>query len=221
LRKKTKDIFQPKSTRVVRVLLTRPGTRWRILNLAKEAEVSLGWAHAVVATLQEQHYVVRDSEYRVTVTDPVRLLKRWAAFHDFLSRNTFETFQVFAKDADDLVARAGLIGVSYAITGLAGAWLVTPHVRPASLDVYVTNKQQMSEISKAMDLHPVEKGGNVRLILPYDGGVFYGSRIVDHLKVVSNVQLYVDLVNYPGRGEEASARLLGMIQDEWSKALTE
>jgi len=188
--------------------------------LAKEAEVSLGWAHAVVATLQEQHCVVRDSEYRVTVTDPVRLLKRWAAFHDFLSRNTFETFQVFAKDADDLVARAGLIGVSYAITGLAGAWLVAPHVRPATLDIYVTNPQQTSEISKAMDLHPVEKGGNVRLILPYDGGVFYGSRIVDHLKVVSNVQLYVDLVNYPGRGEEASARLLGMIQDEWSKALT-
>ena len=175
----------------------------------------------MVATLQEQHYVVRDSEYRVTLTDPVRLLKRWAAFHDYLSRNTFETFQVFAKDADDLVARARLIDASYAITGLAGAWLVAPHVRPATLDVYVTNKQRMSEISKAMDLHPVEKGGNVRLILPYDSGVFYDSRTIDHLEVVSNVQLYVDLVNYPGRGEEASAQLLGMIEDEWRKALTE
>jgi hypothetical protein len=92
----------------------------------------------VVATLQEQRYVVRDSEYRVTVADPARLLKRWAAFHDFLSQNKFETFQVFAEDADDLVARARLIDVSYAITGLAGAWLAAPHVRPATLDVYVT-----------------------------------------------------------------------------------
>ena len=221
MRKKTRDIFQPKASRVIRVLLVHPRIRWRILSLAKEAQVSLGWAHAVVATLQEQRYVVRDSEYRVTVADPARLLKRWAAFHDFLSQNKFETFQVFAEDADDLVARARLIDVSYAITGLAGAWLAAPHVRPATLDVYVTDKQQMSEVSKAMDLHPVEKGGNVRLVLPYDSGVFYGSRIIDHLKVVSNVQLYVDLVNYPARGEEASAQLLGMIQDEWSKALTE
>lgn len=181
--------------------------------------MSLGWAHAVVTTLQEQGYIVRDASYRVTVVDPARLLRRWGAFHDFLSENEFETFQIFARDADELLTRARPIDSSYALTGLAGAWLVVPRVRPTTLDIYIANKRQTTEIRKAMELHSVEKGGNVRLIIPYDGGVFYGSRIVDGIKVVSNVQLYVDLVNYPARGEEASVELLRSIQDEWSKAL--
>jgi hypothetical protein len=72
-----------------------------------------------------------------------------------------------------------------------------------------------------MELRPVEKGGNVRLVLPKDSGVFYGAKVFDSVKIVSNVQLYVDLVNYPARGEEASVELLRLIQEDWSKALTE
>jgi hypothetical protein len=219
LTKRTKDIFQPRSSRVIRVLLTNPGKRWRILALAKEATVSLGWAHTVVTTLQAQGYIVRDESYQVNLVDPARLLRRWAAAHDFLTENRFEEFQTFERDLDSLLKRVKGLGVSYALTSLTGAWLVAPHVRPSTLDMYVLSKEHVKEIARVVDLRLVEKGGNVRLFSPYDVGVFYGSRAVDGINVVSNVQLYVDLVNYPARGEEASAILLKLIQDEWSKAL--
>ena len=217
--KRIKDIFQPKSIRVIRVLLTHPGKRWRILALAKEAEVSLGWTHAVIATLQAQAYIVRDENYRVSVVDPARLLRRWAAAHDFSTTNKFDEFQTFEQDLDRLLSRIKSLSVSYALTSLAGAWLIAPNVRPVTLDMYVLDGAQMSEVVRAVELRPVEKGGNVRLVSPYDVGVFYGLRAMNGVNVVSNIQLYVDLVNYPARGEEASTALLRLIEDEWSKAL--
>ena len=204
---------------MLRVLLTHPENRWRILTLAKEAGVSLGWTYYVIATLQAQGYVVRDESYRVSVVDPARLLRRWAAAHDFSTANMLDEFQTFEQDLDHLLNRVKSLTVSYAVTALAGAWLVAPHVRPMTLDMYVLGKEQTSEIARVMELRPVEKGGNVRLVSPYDAGVFYGLRAVDGVKVASNVQLYVDLVNYPARGEEASTALLRLIEDEWSKAL--
>ena len=199
--------------------MTHLGNRWRILTLAKEAGVSLGWTYYVIATLQAEGYVVRDESYRIRVVDPARLLRRWAATHDFLTANKFDEFQTFEQDLDRLLSQIQSLTVSYALTGLAGAWLVAPYVRPVTLDMYVLDKEQTREIARVMELRPVEKGGNVRLVSPYDAGVFYGLRAVDGAKVVSNVQLYVDLVNYPARGEEASTALLRLIEDEWSKVL--
>jgi len=38
---------------------------------------------------------------------------------------------------------------------------------------------------------------------------------VEDVKVVSNVQLFVDLYNFPARGEEAASRLLEVVLREW------
>ena len=173
----------------------------------------------MIAALQAQGHIVRDESYRVNLVDPTRLLKRWAASHDFLTKNRFEEFQTFERDLDSLLKRVRSLSVPYALTGLIGAWLVAPHVRPTTLDMYLLNRERVKEITEALDFRLVESGGNVRLFSPYDVGVFYGSRTVDGIKIVSNVQLYVDLFNYPARGEEASTVLLRLIEDEWSKAL--
>jgi len=53
------------------------------------------------------------------------------------------------------------------------------------------------------------------MILPCDEGVFYGVSQVAGVNVVSKVQLYVDLLNYPARGEEAAERILSALEKEW------
>ena len=48
----------------------------------------------------------------------------------------------------------------------------------------------------------MESGANVYLLKPYDMGVFQDIQTINELKVVSNIQLYLDLYNYPKRGRE-------------------
>ena len=106
--------------------------------------------------------------------------------------------------------------VEYALTGLAGANLVTPYVRPTNIHFYIKVRDEAVNIANQLDLRPTEKGGNVSMVLPYDDGVFYGLTKVGEINVVSKVQLYVDLFNYPARGEEAASALLESIEKEWS-----
>lgn len=47
-------------------------------------------------------------------------------------------------------------------------------------------------------------GPNVTLLEPYDEGVLYGMQEIDGTNVVSDIQLYLDLKSYKGRGEEAA-----------------
>ena len=53
------------------------------------------------------------------------------------------------------------------------------------------------------------------MIMLYDEGVFYGVNQVDGVNVVSKVQLYIDLFNYPARGEEAAEIVLRALEKEW------
>jgi len=65
---------------------------------------------------------------------------------------------------------------------------------------------------------PVEKSGNVKFAIAESPGVFYGAKEIDGVRVVSDVQLYVDLLNYPARGEEAAQAVLKVIEKRWKQA---
>jgi len=67
---------------------------------------------------------------------------------------------------------------------------------------------------------PVESNGNVRFAIARSNGVFYGSRAVNGINVVSNIQLYLDLLNYPARGEEAANELFNVIEKDWKKGIS-
>jgi hypothetical protein len=63
----------------------------------------------------------------------------------------------------------------------------------------------------ALSRKEVPSGANVTLLSPYDDGVFYGAAEVDGLRIASPVQVYLDLVGYRGRGEEAATFLLEQV----------
>jgi len=48
-----------------------------------------------------------------------------------------------------------------------------------------------------------------------DEGVFYGVTQVGGVNIVSKVQLYIDLFNYPARGEEAAEIVLKTLEKKW------
>ncbi len=54
------------------------------------------------------------------------------------------------------------------------------------------------------------------LLTPYDDGVFYATRDCEGIRVVSPIQLYLDLHSFRGRGEEAAKVLLDeVIAPQW------
>ena len=93
---------------------------------------------------------------------------------------------------------------------------MAPYVRPTTIHFYIKNRNKADDIVRRLNLRPTEKGGNVSMVLPYDEGVFYCATKVNGVNVVSKVQLYVDLFNYPARGEEAAEAMLRTLEKEWS-----
>jgi len=227
--RKVSNIFEPKATRVLRALLTDPKRELTIRGIAEEVGISVGYTHAVVSTFIDLGYVARTETYKIKTVNPVVSLRRWAAYHQYDKVNTFLEYHTFEREIDRFIHQLSTISnTSYALTALAGAFLIAPHVRPVEVHMYVHSKEDATAIAKALSLQLTPRGGNVKLIIPYDEGVFYGQqkvnfRISDQLvaevNVVSNVQLFVDLYNYPARGLEAAEHMYERIIERWGKAL--
>ncbi|GAJ16641.1 unnamed protein product, partial [marine sediment metagenome] len=91
---------------------------------------------------------------------------------------------------------------------------VAPFARYSRGFVYVAKRIQ--EVAKSVGLKEVSSGPNLSILEPYDQGVFYGSRAIGRLSVACDIQLYLDLVGYRGRGEESANFLLKQrIEPRW------
>jgi len=227
--RKVSNIFEPKATRVLRVLLNNPKREWTIRGLAGEARISVGYAHAVVSTLIDLAYVARSETYKIKTVNPIVLLRRWAAYHQYDKTNTFLEYYTSEREIDRFVRQLSSVkSTSYALTALVGAFLIAPHVRPVDVHMYVNRKEDATAIAKAFSLQPIPREGNIKFVIPYDEGIFYNQQgvnvrvsdqVIGLVNIVSNIQLFVDLYNYPARGLEAAEHLYERIVEKWGKAL--
>ena len=72
-----------------------------------------------------------------------------------------------------------------------------------------------------MVLKKVDSGANVGFFIPYDDGAFYGTRKLSGVQVASAVQVYLDVRNFRGRGEEAAEVFLDhVIRQAWEPKRT-
>lgn len=202
-RRGAKQLFAPKATRVVRDLLVNWEEPSRITDLANRCDMSPGGVHWVVSLLQDKGFAERDENKRVVLTGPGELLDAWAEAWS-MDRNRPRVFFSLERTPESLMrsvadAARGK-GTPYAFTLLAGASKVAPYVRFEDVWVYVS--EDKNAWGRDLDLRPVDGGGNLVLLDPYDEGVLSHLQEVDGMRVVSNVQLYVDLYNHPGRGRE-------------------
>lgn len=213
--RKLKSIYQPVSSRVLRVLLANPAKAWKIQPLSNEAGVSLGQIANVKQALKDREWIA-ESPDGFMLTNPGELLTDWAANYDF-RKNTFKSFYTMesAAGAEQKIADAcRKLGVLYALTTFSGAARLAPNVRYKRSDIYVAD--QIEAVAKAAGLKPVETGSNVRLLTPYDEGVFYNAGAKNGLRVACPVQVYLDVRSQTGRGEEAAESILNeVIRNAW------
>jgi hypothetical protein len=203
-----KALFAPRATRVVRALLVDPQHVWRLEELAKTADVSLGHAHNVVKRLEQLSWVDRGEHQRIQLTRPGDLLDGWVDSYSY-RLNRMETYfspeRVTRRLVGDIARAAHAESRRYAFTLHSGAALVAPNVRLPSIHCYLEGHPD--PIARTLGLRPGEGEGNVYLMTPYDEGVFHAPMEKGGVPVVSLPQLYADLYHYERRGREQAAYL--------------
>lgn len=214
-RRDLRSLYSPKSSRVLRVLLANPGEGWKVQELAKESEVSLGLASSVKKLLEDREWV-RKTEDGLALIEPEKLLAEWAENYSF-RKNEVRDFYSLKPVADleaDLATACRERKVPYALTGFSAAARLAPMVRSPRAMAYV--KKPLDEVIGSLGLKEVTSGANVTLLEPYDEGVFYGAEEEEGIRLASPVQVYLDLKGFRGRGEEAAGKLLDeVIRPQW------
>jgi hypothetical protein len=206
-RRPLRSLYAAKAGRLLRVLLEKPKRAWTLQALADEGGVSLGLAFKVKKRLLDFEFVAAGNE-GLTLTRPEDLLRQWAANYSFAKNRVFECYAQGepARLEAALANECRKADIRYAFTLFSGAARAAPYARYLKGAAYVT--EDPSEIARKLGWKPVSTGANFSLLRPYDEGVFYGARKIQGDSVVSDVQLYLDLMGSRTRGEEVATFLL-------------
>ncbi|MBI1847014.1 MAG: hypothetical protein HY294_02295 [Candidatus Rokubacteria bacterium] len=204
-----RSLFAPRATRVVRVLLADPARAWRLEELGKAADVSLGHSHNVVKRLEELAWVERDDHQRIRLTKAADLLEAWCESYSYRENEILSYVvpeRLTRKFLTELARAAAAEGRRYAFTLNAGLSLVAPTLRIPAVHCYLEGDP--APVAAALGARrATEADGTLHLLAPYDPGVFHGLLEKGGLKVVCLPQLYADLARYERRGAEQAQHL--------------
>lgn len=201
------SIYSPKSERILRVLLVYPYRTWKAIDLAEEAQVSLGMITQVSKKLIEEEWLKKTSR-GITLTKPEKLLEDWTknytvkrnVLYNYYSLKPIQVIEL------ELAETCEKMNISYAFTGFSAGNRLAPLVKGQRVMIYVS--RDIDVLANNLGLKPVESGANIILIQPYDDGVLWNAESVGNLRVAEPIQVYLDLKQYPGRGEEAADFLI-------------
>lgn len=202
--------FSDKASLVVRSLIDSPQGRG-IRDLAAELELTPGYVSKVVKQLRRSGYI-SDSSGGVSLRHVGELLDDWV--HAYRGREPALTASFFvpASSAEELLRQLSRSEVAdgerYALTGQAGGHLVAPHAEFDRVDVYVREERDARLVAEPLGARPADRGANLRIMIPYYRvSAFFECQRVQQLQVVSDLQLYLDLYDFPVRGREQAEHL--------------
>ncbi len=216
---KGKNIFTDKATLVVRKMLSNPYRKWVIRDFTGSSGVSLGMAQGVIAAMAEKGYIERakrgpDSYAFLSNID--ELIGDWLAEYRF---ELNETDIYYSPDKNILSKlKTCLNDKQYALTLHSGANLITSFVVTDNVYLYFQSpdrEKDILEMRQQLNLKELVSGGNIYIIRPYyKNSVFYGMEKIKGYKVVSNLQLYLDLYGFNPRGREHAEYLKNRIKEK-------
>jgi hypothetical protein len=228
------NAFSGRSSRVLRVLLEKPKV-WSLTDIAKElaAEadrvekiyrqpinfvVSQGLISKVLSSLEEQLWIRRQGS-AVMVPEPRRLLVEWAEKYKeryrWRLRSSFEVPNPFGDSVSRISEQLQeQVGAAYAFTAAAAASVIAPFIELDRVDIFLGGSETGARLRKLAESEST--GPKLRLIYPYDTGVFLYCRREGGVPIVSNLQAYLDLYARGGRDlKQADYLLSNTIEPRW------
>jgi hypothetical protein len=209
-----RSIFSKKATRILRAMLTNPKRQWQVQELAKEANVSLGLAYKVKERLLDLEYA-KEPGRRISLMRPQEFLTEWAENYSFRKNKIYDFYGPPVRITEIKLSKyCKAKTITYALALFSGAARVAPYTRYTRGFAYINDG--IKDIAQIVGLKEVDSGANFTLMKPYDEGVYLGAQKVQGVMVVSDIQLYLDLKSYKGRGEDAAQFLLEQkIKPQW------
>ena len=203
--------FTLKSSRVVRVMLSHREQEWTQAALETRTRISRALVSLTLADLTERELVEqtragnRHAAAFYRVRDFSRLLDAWSAADRWPKRTSIRQYSVLAGNLAELAetARDALGAENVFFTHWFAAHLRHPHTTPPLVSAYLKTRPPQ-EITWARQ---VDNGGNLWLITPKDEGVFQETQTAGGFKLVSDIQIYLDLLPVGQRGPEQARAL--------------
>lgn len=216
---KGKNIFADKATIILRKMLSNPEKEWVTRDFTGVGGVSLGMAQGVLETMERKGYierVKRGPDSYALLTNRDELISDWVTEYRF-ELNNVDTYYSPGKNILSKL-KGYLKNKPYALTLHSGANLMTSFVAIDQVYLYFYPEDRdkgILELRQQLDLKKLVRGGNVHIIRPYYKiSAFYGFQTIKGYKIVSNLQLYLDLYNFMPRGREHAQYLKEYLQEK-------
>jgi hypothetical protein len=205
------DLFSPKASRIVHRFLTNRDVEFTQDELTAQTQVSRALVSQVLKQLVSERLVKqlnqgnRKVAARYQLINFDRLLDLWVSEDKWLKRVKIYQFSVLGNDPDVSARKLQeCIGAeNLAFTQWIAAWQRHPYTTPVTVSAYLKKPELLS----AAPGRPVQSGGNVWLIVPKDEGVWQNSQEAKGLPLVSDIQIYLDLLQVGLRGPDAADEL--------------
>jgi hypothetical protein len=209
-RRELREIFAPKASRVLRVLLKDRDRSWRVTELAQSAGVSLGQTSNVRRALIDREWADTDSS-GVRVKNPTALLNAWRGEYQapVLHETQYYTL-LHGKPLEDAIRTAFAtpsIDRHLLLASFSAAQWLAPFGRVPGHFFYADTSGEAA-LKTALQLDSVARGANIVVRRPKDNGVFIDRRQpAPGLWTTGPVQTYLDLAVAGDRGQEAADHL--------------
>ncbi len=210
------SIFKDKATLILRVMMAEPDKKWVTRELARKTQVSLGLVSRILSLLELGGYALRTGRGANAYTKLANrddLLDAWTKNYDF-SLNRTKLFYCPDGNIFELITsffKTNNLSNHYAVTLHTGANLITSYMLTDSTYLYLNHpnfEEIIFNMADRLGLKKLVRGGNVFISYPYyKNSVFHGTRTIKGVKVVSNLQLFLDLFNFYPRGQEHALKL--------------
>lgn len=202
------DVFQPKSSRLARALLSQPDREWTQTELGERTGLSPGLVSRLVRHLVSEGLLGQQGRC-LRLAQPKGLLDAWAARDDWSKRTTVRQYSLLEADPEKVAQR--LVETFAETTPLVftqwfAANLRQPYTVPPVVTAYVSAPPAEKWV-QALRARPVSEGGTLWLAVPNDAGVFRETQRVGRFTLACDAQIYLDLLRVGLRGPDQANAL--------------
>ena len=209
-KRKLKSLFAPKAAHVLLVMLRDPERAWRVAELAKASDVSLGHASNVRVALFDREWTLVGSD-GISLAKPSALLDAWLDNYEAPAGKKLGYYTPLHGRAFEEAVRKALrweAGKAHAaLASYSAANWLAPYARTGKSFFYADDIG-LEKLKNELQLSSASKGENVEIALPKEKWLFNDTvEPVPGFICTSPVRTYLDLAAAGERGREAAEHL--------------